>query len=110
MPYLEQSRLFEKCAISGANKGLGAYDQYMSQTPFYRAVDAASLGRAISGARREAGITQQELADRLGTARRTIVRLEHGEAVSVVLAMEAIRVLGRDVALVPRFSKLQVKP
>ena len=55
-------------------------------------------------------MTQQELADRLGTARRTIVRLEHGEAVSVVLAMEAIRVLGRDVALVPRFSKLQVKP
>lgn len=88
---------------------LGAYDQYMSQTPFYRAVDAASLGRAISDARKEASLTQQDLADRLGTARRTIVRLEHGEAVSVVVAMDAIRVLGRDVALVPRFAKLQVK-
>jgi HTH-type transcriptional regulator/antitoxin HipB len=88
---------------------LSGYDQYMAQTPFYRAVNAASLGRAISDARKEASLTQQELADRLGTARRTIVRLEHGEAVSVVLAMEAIRVLGRDVALVPRFSKLQVK-
>ncbi|GAA4045613.1 hypothetical protein GCM10023063_35760 [Arthrobacter methylotrophus] len=81
----------------------------MSQTPFYRVVDAASLGRAISDARKEASLTQQDLADRLGTARRTIVRLEHGEAVSIVVAMDAIRVLGRDVALVPRFAKLQVK-
>ncbi|MFH5880054.1 helix-turn-helix transcriptional regulator [Arthrobacter sp. NA-172] len=81
----------------------------MSQTPFYRAVDAVSLGQAISDARKEASLTQQDLADRLGIARRTIVRLEHGEAVSVVVAMHAIRVLGRDVALVPRFAKLQVK-
>lgn len=88
---------------------VGPYDQYMSQTPFYRAVDAVSLGRAISDARKEASLTQQDLADRLGIARRTLVRLEHGEAVSVVVAMEAIRVLGRDVALVPRFAKLQVK-
>ncbi|WP_028266114.1 hypothetical protein [Arthrobacter sp. MA-N2] len=46
---------------------------------------------------------------RSGTARRTIGRLEHGKAVSIVVAMDAIRVLGRDVALVPRFAKLQVK-
>lgn len=77
--------------------------------PFYRAVDADSLGRAISDARREAGMTQQELADRLNVHRRTIVRLEGGEAVSMVVAMHAIRILGRDVALVPRFSKLQVR-
>lgn len=91
-------------------RGLAEYGQYMSQTPFYRAVDAVSLGRAISDARKEASLTQQDLADRLGTARRTIVRLEHGEAVSVVVAMNAIRALGRDVALIPRFAKLQVKP
>ena len=41
---------------------------------------------------------------------RNIVRLERGEAVSLVVAMQAIRVLSRDVALVPRFSKLQVRP
>ncbi|WP_423182925.1 hypothetical protein [Arthrobacter sp. NyZ413] len=43
-------------------------------------------------------------------ARGTIVRLEAGEAVSMVVAMQAIRALGRDVALIPRFSKLQVRP
>ena len=89
------------------------YDRYMEHddaTPFYRAVDAPSLGRAISDARKEAGLTQQDLAERLKVTRGTIVRLERGEAVSLVVAMRAIKVLGRDVALVPRFSKLQVRP
>lgn len=89
------------------------YDQYMEhsdETPFYRAVDGPSLGRAISESRKEAGLTQQELATRLRVTRGTIVRLERGEAVSLVVAMNAIRTLGRDVALVPRFSKLQVRP
>lgn len=80
-----------------------------SEIPFYRAVDAASLGRSISEARKEAGMTQQELAARLGVGRGTVVRLENGEAVSMIVAMKAIRIVGRDVALVPRFSKLQVK-
>lgn len=68
------------------------------QTPFYRAVDTPSLGRAITDARKEAGLTQQDLAERLKVTRGTIIRLERGEAVSVVVAMRAIRVLGRDVA------------
>ncbi len=78
--------------------------------PFYRAIDASSLGRSISDARKEAGLTQKDLAARLGVTRGTIVRLEHGDAVSIIVAMDAIRILGRDVALVPRFAKLQVKP
>lgn len=83
--------------------------EHSDTTPFFRAVDAASLGRSISEARKEAGMTQQELATRLGIGRGTVVRLENGEAVSVVVAMQAIRIVGRDVALVPRFSRLQVK-
>ena len=79
------------------------------ETPFYRAVDAASLGKCISDARKERGLTQQALAEQLEVTRGTIVRLEAGEAVSVVVAMQAIRALGRDVALVPRFSKLKVR-
>ena len=90
------------------------HDRFMEHsdelTPFYRAVDAASLRRSIADARKEAAITQQELAMKLGVTRGTIVRLEAGGAVSVVVAMQAIRAVGRDVALVPRFSKLQVRP
>lgn len=77
-------------------------------TPYFRAVDAASLGRSIAEARKEAGLTQQQVASRLRVARGTIVRLENGGPVSLVLAMEAIRLVGRDVALIPRFSKVQV--
>ncbi|MHA7283694.1 helix-turn-helix transcriptional regulator [Arthrobacter sp. TMS2-4] len=79
-------------------------------TPYYRANDAASLGRAIAEARKEAGLTQQDLARKLAVGRGTVVRLEQGEAVSMVVVMKAIRVVGRDVALVPRFARLQVKP
>lgn len=89
-----------------------AYDRYMEHseiTSFFRAVDAISLGRSIADARKEAGLTQQDLAQKLGVTRGTIVRLEHGEAVSTVIAMNAIRAVGRDVALVPRFAKLQVR-
>lgn len=81
-----------------------------ARVPFYRAVDAASLGRFISDARKEAGMTQQELADKLKVHRRTVVRLEGGDAVSVVVDAQAIRSVGREVALVPRFSKLQIRP
>ncbi len=88
------------------------YDRYMQHseaTSFYRAVDAASLGRSIADARKEVGLTQQDVAEKLGVTRGTIVRLEHGEPVSIVIAMNAIRAVGRDVALVPRFARLQVK-
>ena len=89
-----------------------SYDRYMEHsevTSFYRAVDARSLGRSIADARKEAGLTQQNMAEKLGVTRGTIVRLEHGDPVSTVIAMNAIRAIGRDVALVPRFAKLQVK-
>lgn len=79
------------------------------ETPFYRAVDAASLGWCISDARKEQGLTQQALAEQLGVGRGTVVRLEAGEPVSVVVALKAVKVLGRDVALIPRFSKVQIK-
>ncbi len=78
-------------------------------TPFYRANDAVSLGRSIADARKEAGLTQQDLARKLAVGRGTVVRLEQGEAVSMVVVMKAIRLVGRDVALVPRFARLQVR-
>lgn len=78
-------------------------------TPYFRANDAVSLGRSIAEARKEAGLTQQDLAQKLAVGRGTIVRLEQGEAVSLVVAMRAIRSVGRDVALVPRFARVQIK-
>lgn len=84
--------------------------EHSEVTSFFRAVDAKSLGQSIAEARKEAGLTQQDVATKLGISRGTIVRLERGEPVSTVIAMKAIRAAGRDVALVPRFARLQVKP
>ena len=38
-----------------------------------------------------------------------LVRLEQGENVSLETAMAAVKALERDVALIPRFSRLEVK-
>jgi DNA-binding XRE family transcriptional regulator len=80
-----------------------------SRTAFFRASTAASFGAALRGARQEAGMTQQQLADAVGTNRRTIVRLEAGSAVSMGVAVDAVRAVGRDIALIPRFSRLEVR-
>lgn len=80
-----------------------------SETVWFRAFDAKSLGSAIRGARREQNLTQGELAKMIKASRHTIIRLEQGESVSIETATAAIRALNRDVALIPRFSRLHVK-
>ncbi|BCW51057.1 hypothetical protein StoSoilB13_33990 (plasmid) [Arthrobacter sp. StoSoilB13] len=54
-------------------------------------------------------MTQGELATAIKASRHTIVRLEQGENVSLETAMAAVRTLMRDVALIPRFARLDVK-
>jgi hypothetical protein len=50
------------------------------------------------------------VAPRLKVTRGTIVRLEQGQTGSLVVATQAIRILGRDNALARMFSKLQIRP
>ncbi|MDR6685705.1 DNA-binding XRE family transcriptional regulator [Arthrobacter sp. 1088] len=83
--------------------------QHSEETPFFRAIDAKSFGAAVRGARQERGLTQGELATAIKASRHTIVRLEQGENVSLETAMAAVRTLMRDVALIPRFARLDVK-
>jgi HTH-type transcriptional regulator/antitoxin HipB len=79
------------------------------ETPFFRAVDAKSFGASVRAARQERRLTQSGLAELINASRHTIVRLEQGENVSLETAMAAVRALERDVALIPRFSRLEVK-
>jgi len=78
-------------------------------TPFFRAVDAKSFGASVRAARQERKLTQSGLAGLINASRHTIVRLEQGENVSLETAMAAVRALERDIALIPRFSRLDVK-
>ena len=71
------------------------------------AYDPRELGDAIRRVRRERGLTQADLGDRLGVGRMTISRLEKGEAVSVETALRALSECGYAVAVAPKFSRLR---
>ena len=59
---------------------------------------ASGRTNVVRAARRRAGLTQAELADRVGVARQTIVAVEAGDyAPSVFLALDVARVLGTSV-------------
>jgi len=72
------------------------------------AYDAAELGVAIRRVRRDHGLTQAELGDRLGVARMTISRLENGDSVSVETALRALAECGCAMAIAPKFSRLRI--
>lgn len=58
----------------------------------------AELVSQLKAVRSEAGLTQQELADRVGVSRKTINTVENGVFVpSTTLALKLARELGRPV-------------
>ena len=59
---------------------------------------AARIGANLRRERRRAGMTQEELARRVGVTRQTIIAIESGKyAPSLPLAMKLARVFGRSV-------------
>lgn len=72
------------------------------------AYDPRELGETIRHLRRSVGLTQAELAERVGAGRMTISRLEKGESVSVDTALRALSECGYAVAVAPKFSRLRV--
>lgn len=83
--------------------------EHPAETPFFRAMDARSFGASVRSARQERKLTQSGLAVLINASRHTIVRLEQGENVSLETAIAAVRALERDIALIPRFSRLDIK-
>lgn len=70
--------------------------------------DTAELGERIRSLRREKGLHQGELAERLGVTRMTVSRLERGESVSVDTALRALSECGYAIAVAPKFTHLAV--
>ncbi|MUL49051.1 helix-turn-helix transcriptional regulator [Mycobacterium sp. CBMA293] len=68
--------------------------------------DTGEFGERIRTLRREKGLRQDELADRIGVTRMTISRLERGESVSVDTALRALSECGYAIAVAPKFSRL----
>lgn len=67
----------------------------------YSVRNAADLGAAIQDARREAGLTQLELAERAGVSRTYLAHIERGRSSRLLeLLLDLLRVL--DLELVVR--------
>jgi putative transcriptional regulator len=59
---------------------------------------APERGHRVAQARRQAGLSQQQLAERVGVGRATIARMEGGDtSPSVALALTIARELGEPV-------------
>ena len=70
---------------------------------------AAGLGRAITTARNEAGLTQAELADLIGADRTTVLNMEQGRNQALGRLVAALSVLGHELIVVPRGSRVTVE-
>lgn len=75
---------------------------------WFRARSRRDFGAAVADARKDAQLTQFNLADRTGLSRSTIQRLEGGEDVSLDAALTALAELGLEAVIVPRRSRVQV--
>lgn len=66
----------------------------------YSVRSAADLGAAISDARRDAGLTQQELARRVGISRPYLTQVEHGRTSRLLdLFFDLLRVVDLEVVV-----------
>lgn len=63
----------------------------------YKVESAADVGALIRQARQAAGMTQQQLADRVGTTRQWVIRLEQGRnGTAINTALIALEELGLE--------------
>jgi DNA-binding XRE family transcriptional regulator len=63
----------------------------------------------VAQVRKQRGLTQANLAQRVGVGRMTIVRLERGEAVSAETVIAALSECGQALAIVPKFSRVRIE-
>jgi putative transcriptional regulator len=62
-----------------------------------RRAHAPERGARVAAAREQAGLTQQQLAEKVGAGRVSIARIEGGVPPSVTLALVIARELGKPV-------------
>jgi DNA-binding XRE family transcriptional regulator len=67
-----------------------------------------ALALAVSTCRQAAGLTQEQLAQRLHINRTTVIDMEAGRNRALARAAEALSVLGYDLLVVPRSAKVTV--
>lgn len=77
---------------------------------WYHGKTRREIAVALRQIRVDSGMSQEQLADLLGSSRATISRLERDQDVSLDLAIRAFRALGYQLVAVPFGSRVQVNP
>jgi transcriptional regulator with XRE-family HTH domain len=67
-----------------------------------------SSGEALAGVRRDAGLTQAELSQRLGIDRTTVLNMEAGRNPAINRFVRAFGLFGYDLIAVPRGAHVTV--
>ncbi len=68
-----------------------------------------AFGAALAATRKAAGLTQTELAERIGAERTTIINMEHGRNPAIGRAVNAFATAGYDLIAVPRGATVTVQ-
>lgn len=67
-----------------------------------------ALAKAVSTCRQAAGLTQEQLAQRLGVHRTTVIDMEAGRNQALARVADALSLLGYDLVVVPRGAHFTV--
>lgn len=76
--------------------------------PWFWLRGEGGAGRALAGARYEAGLTQQQIADRLRMDRTTVLNMEAGRNPAVNRFVDLFGWMGYDLIAVPRGARVTV--
>jgi transcriptional regulator with XRE-family HTH domain len=79
------------------------------QIRWYRARTRSALGDALQRVRQDRGATQHELAERIGSSRPTLSRLERGESSQADTILAILAATGYELVVVPRGSRVTVE-
>lgn len=90
----------------GKNVGV---NQHEGPRPWFWLRGSEGTGRAVAGVRREAGLTQAQLAELAGMDRTTLLKIEAGRNPAVTRFVRIFGRLGYDLIAVPRGAQVTVR-
>jgi transcriptional regulator with XRE-family HTH domain len=83
--------------------------QHQAASPWYWLRGDEGAGRALAGVRHAAGLTQAEIARRLGMDRTTVINIEAGRNTAVNRFVGLFNRMGYDLIAVPRGARVIVE-
>ena len=83
--------------------------QHQAADPWFWLRGDEGPGRALAGVRRSVGLTQAEIARRLGMDRTTVINIEAGRNTAVNRFVGLFNRMGYDLIAVPRGARVTVE-